>query len=62
MLTGEGARTVGLHYGGIRSSAVGNMCRNVCEAQIDIRSDLDHLLSRIRTACVPMHGFWTVAV
>ncbi len=52
MLTGESARTVGLHYGGISSSAVGNIRRKVREGQFDIRSDLDHLLSRIRTAHV----------
>ena len=50
MPTGERARTVGLHYGGISSSAVGNIRRKVREDQFDIRSDLDHLLARIRTA------------
>ncbi len=52
VLTGESARTVGLHYGSISCSAVGNIRRKVREGQIDIRSDLDHLLSRIRTAHV----------
>jgi chromosomal replication initiation ATPase DnaA len=52
MLTGESARTVGLHYGGISCSAVGNIRRKVREGQLDIRSDLDLLLSRIRTAHV----------
>ncbi len=52
MLTGESARTVGLHYGGISCSAVGNIRRKVREGQFDIRSDLDHLLSRIHTAHV----------
>ena len=52
MLTGESARTVGLHYGGISCSAVGNIRRKVREGQLDIRSDLDPLLSRIRTTHV----------
>ncbi|MDY0166497.1 MAG: hypothetical protein RBS80_08130 [Thermoguttaceae bacterium] len=39
-----------LHYGGISPSAVGNIRRKVREGQFDIRSDLDHLLPRIRTA------------
>ncbi|MDZ7620277.1 MAG: transposase [Patescibacteria group bacterium] len=52
MLTGENARTVGLHYGGISCSAVGNIRRKVREGQLDIRSDLDPLLSRIRTTHV----------
>ncbi len=52
MLTGKSARTVGLHYGGISCSAVGNIRRKVREGQIDIRSDLDPLLSRIRTTHV----------
>jgi hypothetical protein len=52
ILTGESARTVGLHYGGISCSAVGNIRRTVREGQLDIRSDLDPLLSRIRTTHV----------
>ncbi|TVS15329.1 MAG: hypothetical protein EA424_16395 [Planctomycetaceae bacterium] len=50
MRTGESGRTVGLHYGGISTSAVANIRRTVREAHFDIRSDLDHLLSHIRTA------------
>ena len=49
-LPGGSARTVGLHYGGIRSSAVGNIRRKLREGRLGIRSDLDHLLSRFRTA------------
>jgi putative transposase len=52
MLTGESSRTVGLHYGGISCSAVGNIRRKVREGRFDIQSDLDHLLLRIRTAHV----------
>ena len=50
LVTSESARTLGLHYGGISSSAVGSIRRKVREGQLDIRSDLDHLVSRIRTA------------
>jgi hypothetical protein len=52
MLTGESTRTLGLHYGGIRCLAVGNIRRKVREGQFDIPSHLDPLLSRIRTAHV----------
>jgi hypothetical protein len=44
--------TVGLHYGGISCSAVGNIRGKVREGQLDIRSDLDPLASRIRTTHV----------
>ncbi|TVS18473.1 MAG: hypothetical protein EA424_10820 [Planctomycetaceae bacterium] len=51
-LTGESARTVGRHYGSIRSSSLGNIRPKVREGQFDVRSDLDHLLSRVRTVHV----------
>ena len=47
-LTGLSGRTVGLHYGGISASAVSNIRRKVREGQIDIRPEVDHLLSIIQ--------------
>jgi len=49
-LTGESGRAVGMHYGGISSSAVGNIRRKVRDGQIDIDRQLDSLLSKIRKA------------
>jgi len=52
-LTGKSGRAVGIHYGGISASAVGNIRRKVRGGQIDVRPEVEHLQSMIRRANSP---------
>jgi len=47
-LTGNCGRAVGMHYGGISASAVGNIRRKVRQGELDIQAELDQLQAVIQ--------------